>query len=186
MYLPIQELQQYNGQWACPCCIMDMRDEERRREGRSSREGRKKDEVIYVPPLREQELCERCGRVLTMVYIVNGKKLCSYCLDEHKDEWKTVGPDRPPMSPHRVKAEKSYKANLVAKIEAKIGELLAWLGIEYKKIEKEKKPSVFDKYSVKIENEKKKREAFSSLEPAREEPITKAKKRKKSKTTKKI
>lgn len=182
MYIPISELQQYKGQWACPYCVMDMRDEERRRDERSRIKEEKKRDEIVIPPIRGQELCERCGRVLINVYIVNGKKLCGSCLDAHKDEWKRTGPDKPPLSPYRVKTEKSYAANLTAKIEQKIGELLALIGIEYKRKEKEKKErkaSAFDGYAIKIEEKKK--EGFSKVEPAKEESMKKVKRRRKGK-----
>ncbi|VVC04755.1 Uncharacterised protein [Candidatus Bilamarchaeum dharawalense] len=84
MYLPASELQQYNGQFTCPYCIMDMRDEDRRRnEVHIDRP--KIQELVY------SETCDRCGRDLEgRVYILNDKKLCKTCLDSEKDKWELV------------------------------------------------------------------------------------------------
>jgi len=84
MYLPATELQQFNGQWTCPYCIMDIRDEERKRDEPKSK--RPKLDVLPYP-----ERCERCGRDLEgIVYLLNDRKLCKSCLDEEKDKWELV------------------------------------------------------------------------------------------------
>ena len=84
MYLPASELQQYKGQLTCPYCIMDMRDEDRKRDQPHPEES-KFDKLPYI------ESCERCGRDLHgKVYILNDKKLCKSCVDDEKNKWELV------------------------------------------------------------------------------------------------
>lgn len=84
MYLPASELQYYNGQLTCPYCIMDMRDEDRKNNEPTIKKP-KLQTIIYV------EICDRCGRNLeSLVYILNGRKLCKTCVDDEKTKWELV------------------------------------------------------------------------------------------------
>ncbi|MFH1520373.1 MAG: hypothetical protein ABID61_01885 [Candidatus Micrarchaeota archaeon] len=84
MYLPASELQYHKGQLACPYCIMDMRDEDRRINEPTIRKP-KLTTIIYT------EVCDRCGRNLEgLVYILNGRKLCKTCVDAEKTKWELV------------------------------------------------------------------------------------------------
>ena len=70
MYIPKAEMQQWKGQWICPNCMMEMREEEERSHGREARE--------------RLGQCERCGRRTATLYRWKGRLLCQVCLD--KDE----------------------------------------------------------------------------------------------------
>jgi hypothetical protein len=183
MYLPVSELQMYRGQLTCQYCIMDLRDEERRlEERRGIKEQEKKKEEELLEEVREGEVCERCGRLLTTVYYVHGKKLCASCFDHEKEEWKGTGPERPPLSPYRIKTQKSFLSNLVVAIEKRIGDLLALIGIT-KLEEKKRKQSVFEKYHG-VELTKKEENDFASITPLEEKELKKAKRPKKQKVRK--
>ncbi len=123
MYLPASELQTYKGQFTCPYCIMDMRDEEKRTEEAITR---RKDER-YASSYQLPETCERCGRELSMAYFFNGRHLCSSCYQTERDEWKTVGGEKPPMAMFRVRQEKARKAKIVAVVNRKLNELFGFI-----------------------------------------------------------
>ena len=128
MYLPANELQQYKGLWVCPYCLMDMRDEVRRRDEREEKKV-KVAEVVSFP-----EMCERCGRDLTtVVYIWNGKRLCKSCLDEEKDKWDLVG-GGPSGSPMRVNIEPVRRAKKVSLIERLISGIRGFLGLSSRRL----------------------------------------------------
>ena len=133
MYLPVSELQTYRGQLTCQYCMMDLKDEQRRMEERG-KEGEGKKSERYASELVLPELCERCGRDLNLVYYFNGKRLCSTCVQQEKDEWKTVGSDKPPMAMFKVSVEKSKKATIVAIVNKKLNE---FFGFAVKKFIKE-------------------------------------------------
>ena len=125
MYLPAAELQQYRGQWTCPYCIQDMRDEDRRATEYHPEKPRL--EAIQLP-----EQCERCGRDLEgMVYIWNGKKLCRRCVDDEQAKWGLVG-GGPMGSPTRITLEKEGRRRKTSLIEGLIGDVLQILGIRRK------------------------------------------------------
>jgi hypothetical protein len=121
MYLPASELQQYRGQFVCPYCTQDMRDEDRRSE---YHEERPKLEVLQIP-----ETCERCGRDLKgRVYIWNGKKLCRKCVEDEQEKWGLVG-GGPTGAPQKITLEPERRKKKESMIEAAISEMLHVTGI---------------------------------------------------------
>ena len=89
MWLPRSELVMYKGQLYCQYCLQDIREEEIMKQKRLEEEQHHHEE--YKAPSyyskkpeykAKREFCERCGRELYTVYIVNGKKLCKTCADE--------------------------------------------------------------------------------------------------------
>lgn len=126
MYVPASELQQYRGVWACPYCVQDMRDEERRGGA---------PEKPHVHALPHPETCERCGRELDeRVYIWNNRRLCRNCLDEEQATWGVVG-GRPGHAGVRISAIPVARAKRQSLIESAIGNFLALLGIRKKEQE---------------------------------------------------
>ena len=123
MYVPSTELQQYRGQWMCPYCLMDMRDEDRRLEEQGS--AREKEGAGYV----SSETCERCGRQITTAYYYGGRRLCANCYEDMKREWKEVGGEKPPMPMYRVTEERVREKGKMSFIERLFAELLGRLGI---------------------------------------------------------
>ncbi|MBU0591663.1 hypothetical protein KKF81_06165 [Candidatus Micrarchaeota archaeon] len=123
MYVPASELQQYRGQWACPYCIQDMRDENRR----AQTSVKKTTSVRYVP-----EICDRCGKNLEgRVYLWNGRKLCKSCLDEEQDSWGVVG-GKPSHSVQRISVTPQKRKGILSGIERLFSEFLALFGIKTK------------------------------------------------------
>lgn len=98
MYLPAAELQQYKGQWVCPYCIMELRDEDRRMQKPPETYKKK---PLSTTPLIYRETCERCGRAAEFFYIWNGRKLCKSCLEEEQAKWGMAG-GGPSAAPTRV------------------------------------------------------------------------------------
>ncbi len=128
MYLPASELQQYRGQWACPYCIQDMRDADRKAEEHIVE--KPKLEVLSYP-----ETCERCGRDLEgRVYIWNGKRLCKNCVADEQEKWGLVG-GGPMGAPYKVSLEPENRRKRRGFIETAIGEFLVLLGLKRKKLE---------------------------------------------------
>jgi hypothetical protein len=128
MYLPTSELQQYKGQWMCPYCLMDSRDEDRRIEGRGEDQ---------LKGYQVHEQCERCGRALSIVYYYRGLKLCDSCVDEAKREWKDVGGERPPMSMYRITQGKERESKKLSFFESLFANILGRIGIKTRKKMKE-------------------------------------------------
>jgi len=123
MYLPATELQQYGGQWACPYCIMDMREADRRSEAHA--EARPKLEAVALP-----EICERCGRDLdNRVYIWNGRKLCKTCVNEEQEKWGIVG-GGPMSAPYKVTLEPEKKRRKASLLEHIVSEALFMLRLK--------------------------------------------------------
>ena len=127
MYLPATELQQYRGQLACPYCIQDLRDEDRKMT--ETTEKRPRLEVLRYP-----ETCDRCGRDLEgRVYIWNGKRLCKRCLEDEQDTWGLARGG--PMGPaQRIKVDTVRRGERKSFIERSIGEFLALIGLKRKPI----------------------------------------------------
>lgn len=133
MYIPASELQQYKGMWACPYCIQDMRDEDRKMSEYKAPEYRKRDEPL--PALSYSETCERCGKDLgNRVYIWNGRRLCKNCLADEQEKWGVVG-GGPMGASQRI----SYKPMRLAKkksfIEGIFSDLLALFGVKQREKE---------------------------------------------------
>jgi hypothetical protein len=127
MYVPASELQQYKGVWACPYCIQNMRDEDRKASAPAERP--------HVPAVSYSEACERCGRALgDRVYIWNNRRLCKTCLEEEQASWGVVG-GGPGRSGVRISVVPAKKARQRSLIEAAIGNLLALLGMKKKEPE---------------------------------------------------
>jgi len=129
MYLPISELQQNRGQWVCPYCIMDMRDEERRAE-RGAEEN-------YLKGTAVAERCERCGRAMPIVYYFGGKRLCESCMEEAQKDWRDVGGERPPLPMQRITERKAKEAGLSTFFGSLFSELLGRIGIKARKKKEE-------------------------------------------------
>lgn len=123
MYLPASELQQYNGQWLCPYCLMDSRDEERRMEQGADR---------HYKSTAMHEKCERCGRTLSIVYYHAGRRLCETCFEDAKNQWGDAGGEKPPVSMIRVGRETGQRLSLVAFLEGVFSEVLVRLGLKKK------------------------------------------------------
>jgi len=130
MYLPATELQQYKGQWACPYCLMSMRDEDRAPEDRPGAE--KKSEGYFTG-----ETCDRCGRQLTTAYYHAGRRLCATCFDDARREWKDVGGERPPMPMYRITEESAKQKGRMGFLESFFAELLGRFGIKIGRKRKE-------------------------------------------------
>jgi hypothetical protein len=128
MYLPAAELQQYQGQWMCPYCVQDARDQDRK-----AQEPKKDKPHLDVVSYLEQ--CERCGRDLeSRVYIWNGKRLCKSCVDDEQEKWGLVG-GGPMAAPYRISLEPEKKRRKTSIIESFISETLYLFGIKKRKME---------------------------------------------------
>lgn len=126
MYLPATELQQYRGQWVCPYCLQDMRDEDRKIT-EHARERPHVEVISYV------ETCERCGRELKEhVYMWNGRRLCKKCLEHEQEQWELVS-GKPFASGQRVSVVPVREAKKRSLLEAVISDALALLGFKRKK-----------------------------------------------------
>jgi len=71
MYIPLAEMQQWRGQWICPNCRMELREEEERSHTKETGE--------------RLGQCERCGRRAGILYRWKGRLLCEICLDKDED-----------------------------------------------------------------------------------------------------
>lgn len=129
MYLPKSEMQQYNGQWICPNCRNDMREEEKRHERKeggpsgSPTGGSSKGSAEAEMGEKLGE-CERCGRPTDVFYIVGGKKLCKFCFGQGR-EYLARGPGgaAPRVQLMRKKAvKKSWLRKLIESIFGKTDE----------------------------------------------------------------
>lgn len=168
MYVPASELQQYKGNWTCPVCLMNMRDEDRQAE--EKREG------LPLRRLTYPETCERCGRDTPTLYIWNARKLCKSCLNEEKETWGVIGggpsgaAQAISMTPLRVAKKESF-------IEHVISEFLGIFGI------KKKQPEIVEVHHPKMPVERAKPMTEGKIEkqtiPQSEGLMKKTKKRKK-------
>ena len=145
MYLPATELQQFRGQFTCPYCIMDLRDDERRFEERRKESEYGKDRYNKDSTRDEnsyhKERCERCGRETGITYRYNGMVLCNSCVGDAKKKWKDIGSDHPPMAMLRIKEERGLASKIVAVVERKISEYfhLLFKKDQKKELQKNKK-----------------------------------------------
>lgn len=146
MYLPISELQPYKGQWACPYCITDMRDEDRRAERSYGQQGKE------LNPTYTQERCERCGTTLSVVYYYNGKRLCGTCAEQEKDKGERKGSERPPMVVYRIK-EKGRASSIVSSIGQKIDQLIRRKKTDEAEKKEEKKSKKEERKNVPMSEE---------------------------------
>lgn len=112
MYLPIAELQQYKGQWICPNCLMNSRDEDR--------------DSIHARRYRIDERCARCNRETNNYYLWNGQRLCKSCVNDEQKKWGTVGGG--PMaggsrilSPLSVSKEEGFLSRIISNMLIKLG-----------------------------------------------------------------
>ncbi|MDD5171938.1 MAG: hypothetical protein PHF60_02780 [Candidatus ainarchaeum sp.] len=127
MYLPTTELQQYNGQWVCPYCLQDMRDDTRKMTERV-REKPHVEAVSYV------ETCERCGRDLKdHVYVWNNKRLCKKCLEHEQEQW-TLMSGKPFGAGQRVSVVPIREAKKRSFMDRIISDALALIGFKRKKL----------------------------------------------------
>lgn len=124
MYVPASELQQYKGQWMCPYCLMDSRDEDN---------AAFKHTQNYAKATYHSEQCERCGRQPQTIYNYRGMRMCKTCVDEGKKEWDDVGADKPTVTPYRVTTGGGKKGLLTKFLEAILGNALARLGVKLQK-----------------------------------------------------
>lgn len=126
MYLPASELQQYRGQWACPYCIQDMREADRKASEYHP-------EKPHLDILSYPETCERCGRDLKgRVYIWNGKRLCKNCLSDEQSKWGLVG-GGPMGASQRITLEPEQRAKEKSFFERALSDLLGIVGMKRKK-----------------------------------------------------
>jgi len=160
MYLPISELQQFKGQWVCPYCLMDSREEERRAERGA--------EESYLKGIAVAERCERCGRAMPVVYYFGGKRLCDSCMEEAQKQWRDVGGERPPLPMQRITEKKAKEAGLTAFFGALFSELLGRIGIKARKQKKEEAEIVAIKPKI--------REFVPLAKPMKEEMMEEKKK----------
>jgi len=129
MYLPANELQQYQGQWVCPYCVQDMRADDARRDAATSGAAPARPRMNALI-LSEQ--CERCGRDLeSRVYVWNGRKLCRSCLKDEQDKWGFAG-GGPMGPPQRIRVESARPAKQKSIVEGLISEALAIAGMRPK------------------------------------------------------
>ncbi len=124
MYIPASEMQQYRGQWVCPICLMEMRDDDRKMTERRV-------EKPVAQPLVYGERCERCGRETSLYYIYNGRRLCKSCLEEEQAKWGTVG-GGPSAAPYRI----TYKEGEEGFFAKLIGRVLEFIGLKKRVPEK--------------------------------------------------
>ena len=129
MYLPATELQQYKGQWFCPYCIMDAREEDRAPDRYKAPEPQpgKSDTLI------QRESCERCTAEAKIIYHYRGMRLCSSCVNEAKKDWETVSSDKPPQMPFRISTEKAQKSYVIPFFNSLFDRLLQYLRLKKKK-----------------------------------------------------
>jgi hypothetical protein len=181
MYLPVSELQQYKGQWMCPYCLMDSRDEDRRIM---------KGPDDHYKGISVHEKCERCGRTLSVVYYYAGRRLCEVCVEDAKNEWGDVGGERPPMSMLRVGRGAAKRSAMMAFFHALFSEILVRIGLkrrEKKKMKEKQGEIVAIRPKIKkfVPLAKPMREgAMGKKEEAKKEG--KAKEKKKTKKKKKV
>ena len=124
MYLPISELQKYKGQWYCPYCIQELRAQDRKNHT-SSQKYRYAKQLTYV------EKCDRCGRDLDTVYVLNGRRLCKSCFEEEKSKWDIVS-RKPPHTLYKMKVNK--KDTSKGLISAFFDFILSFFGVKRKQI----------------------------------------------------
>lgn len=125
MYLPASEMQQYRGQWTCPICISHMREEDRKEN-----EYKGGDERFRA--YAYSEYCDRCGRDLDIVYVLNGRKLCRSCVDAEQKKWEVVG-GGPSGASQRVTIRPLRVTSELSLLEKIINEFLFRLGLKKKK-----------------------------------------------------
>jgi hypothetical protein len=126
MYVPASELQQYRGQFACPYCVQDLRDADRKSEERVP-------EKPHLEAVSLPEQCERCGRDLEgRVYILNDRKLCRSCVNDEQEKWGLVG-GGPMAAPYKITLEPEKKRRKTSLIEAVISDALHLLGVKREK-----------------------------------------------------
>lgn len=132
MYLPSSELQQYQGQWICPNCLINAREDERAARGP---EYKKQD--LPIEPRVFEEKCERCGRSVTIIYVLNGRRLCEYCLRDEQSKWTIVGAEKPPRMPYKITLERRKRSRLRELAEKMFSGILGMLGMRAKSREGE-------------------------------------------------
>lgn len=122
MYLPAAELQQYKGNWVCPYCLMDMKEDDRKME-KPPKEY--KPEKYVTSPLSYEERCQRCGRETEILYMFNERKLCKSCLEDEQHKWSLVGgkPSSAAYKITRVKYEKKegFFSSIINRLLERIG-----------------------------------------------------------------
>ena len=134
MYLPASELQQYRGQWTCPNCLMDLRDDDKSKDDRMGR------------AYRYNERCQRCGRETERFYMWNGRRLCMSCLAEEQSKWGTAGggpmggSSRVLVRPLKVSDEQSFIQRIISAILVRIGLMKEPAGPEIVALSREQTP----------------------------------------------
>ncbi len=124
MNVPISELQQYKGQWYCPICLAEIRAADNRPKRRTMKDA-------PITPYAYDEVCDRCGRKLTTVYLLNGRKLCADCLKHEQDKWTLVSGEKPGATQFKVSLERRKKSKLRRLLEHFFSEFLGLLGIRW-------------------------------------------------------
>lgn len=154
MYLPMAEMQQYQGQWICPNCRMDMQEAERKHSkgghGSSGSQGGAGDDSASQEFNDRLGECERCRRPTDVFYIVGGRKLCKFCFEQGK-EYMARGPGASPTRIQIMRRKHEKKSPLRKIIEFFLGkgepeyeiieaEIVAQKKPEGKKPQKEETP----------------------------------------------
>lgn len=167
MYLPALELQMYQGNWYCPYCIMDLKDQNKPKY--EKKESYNTEGIKY-------EQCDRCGRTLDKtVFIFRDRKLCPSCLDEEKD--KDTGPVTPPIMRINLKERKDPFYMPIIKPAGMFAEgLFGWI---LRKLGLKKKQQETEIVEVIREEEKIRKRAPATKKPEKPKEESKEKKEKK-------
>ncbi|MEM4272339.1 MAG: hypothetical protein QXH30_02020 [Candidatus Bilamarchaeaceae archaeon] len=127
MYLPAAEMQQFQGQWICPNCRMDLQEEKKRHGGGSAEHGGAGSGAggsgeDFTSEERKERLgeCERCGRPSEVFYIVGGRKLCKFCFEQGK-EYMARGPGASPLRIQIMRRKREKKGLLRRIVEFFLG-----------------------------------------------------------------
>ncbi|MDD5023458.1 MAG: hypothetical protein PHU63_04780 [Candidatus ainarchaeum sp.] len=146
MYLPALELQMYRGQWYCPYCVMDLREEHEPKYEKGK--GRHEQTL-------KQDHCERCGKTIhDFFYIHNGRKLCKTCLDEEKGEPGLGSPS--PMKFSVRRKEEPFYTPLIVPAKSFAEGFIHWILVKLKLKKLREKTEIVALEKKESEKEKKK------------------------------
>ena len=105
MYVPSSELQQYRGQWTCPNCLLNAKEEYEKPPPPAQKHQKYGQQEISV-----KEKCSYCSRETSVVYYYKGAVFCETCSELQKD---SKG-NKLPMAVFRLKPSKGK--SLLARI----------------------------------------------------------------------
>ncbi|HSB46578.1 MAG TPA: hypothetical protein VLD37_01080 [Candidatus Bilamarchaeum sp.] len=81
-------------------------------------------------PVSYSETCERCGRELRHVYVLNGKRLCKKCMESAQDSWVLIT-GSPTAAPQRVSLEPVKAERRASRMDSLISEFLALFHLKW-------------------------------------------------------